>query len=102
MENTLALNHKLDELIESLKLLRKETNEVDLEKHEYHEQQDLGLENENFESQAPPLFDIYTPPVTYPEEVEETIGIAMEVEHFDQTQLEDVGNELNEKSFGVS
>ncbi|GKA63612.1 hypothetical protein Tco_0763218, partial [Tanacetum coccineum] len=55
------------------------------------EQQDLGFENANFESQAPPLFDVYTPPVTFPEEVEETIGIPMEVEPFDQTQLEDVG-----------
>ncbi|GJX41159.1 reverse transcriptase domain-containing protein [Tanacetum coccineum] len=79
MENTLALNHKLDELIESLKSLPKETNEEDLAKHKYHEQQDLGFGNTNFESQAPPSFDVYTPPVTYPEEVEETIGIPMEV-----------------------
>ncbi|GKA96863.1 hypothetical protein Tco_0818958 [Tanacetum coccineum] len=90
MENTLALNQKLDESIESLKSLPKETNEEDLAKHEYREQQDLGFENANFESQAPPSFDIYTPPVTYPKEVKETIGIPMEVEHFDQTQLEDV------------
>ncbi|GKD96573.1 hypothetical protein Tco_1380470 [Tanacetum coccineum] len=91
MENTLTLNHKLDKLIESLKSLSKETNEEDLPKHEYHEKQDLGFENTNFESQAPPSFDVYTPPVTYPEEVEETIGILIEVEPFDQTQLEDVG-----------
>ncbi|GJQ92097.1 hypothetical protein Tco_0003236 [Tanacetum coccineum] len=42
MENTLALNHKFDELIESLKSLPKETNEEDLAEHEYHEKQDLG------------------------------------------------------------
>ncbi|GJZ84498.1 putative reverse transcriptase domain-containing protein [Tanacetum coccineum] len=63
MENTLALNHKLDELIESLKSLPKETNKEDLAKHEYREQQDL----------------------------EEIIGIPMEVDPFYQTQLEDVG-----------
>ncbi|GJU28703.1 hypothetical protein Tco_1167324 [Tanacetum coccineum] len=65
MENTLALNHKLDKLIESLKSLPKKTNEEDLADHEYREQQDL--------------------------EVEDTIGILMEVEPFDQTQLDDVG-----------
>ncbi|GJV87104.1 hypothetical protein Tco_1531042 [Tanacetum coccineum] len=91
MENSLALNHKLDELIESLNSLPKETNEEDLAKHTFREQQDLGFENTNFESQAPPSFHVYTPHVTYPEEVEETIGIPMEVEPFDQTQLEDVG-----------
>ncbi|GJW34399.1 hypothetical protein Tco_0054431 [Tanacetum coccineum] len=37
MKNTIALNHKLDELIESLKSLPKETNEEDLAKHEYRE-----------------------------------------------------------------
>ncbi|GJT89810.1 hypothetical protein Tco_1078655 [Tanacetum coccineum] len=35
MENTLALNHKLDGLIESLKSLPKKTNAEDLAKHEY-------------------------------------------------------------------
>ncbi|GJX50379.1 hypothetical protein Tco_0277224 [Tanacetum coccineum] len=34
---------------------------------------------------------VYTPPVTYLEEVEETIGILMEVEPLDETQLEDLG-----------
>ncbi|GJR30407.1 hypothetical protein Tco_1106639 [Tanacetum coccineum] len=91
MENTLALNHKLDELIESLKSLPKKINEEDLAERECREQQDLSFENENFKSQAPPSFDVYTPPVIYSEEVEETIGISMEVEHFDQTQLEDIG-----------
>ncbi|GJW17914.1 hypothetical protein Tco_0025350 [Tanacetum coccineum] len=38
-----------------------------------------------------PSFKVYTPPVTYPEEVEETIGIPMEVEPLDETQLEDLG-----------
>ncbi|GJW02662.1 F-box/kelch-repeat protein-like protein [Tanacetum coccineum] len=90
MENTLALNHKLDELIELLKSLPKKTNEEDLAEHEYREQQDLDFENANFESQAPPSLNVYTPPATYLKEVEETIGILMEVEPFNQTQLEDV------------
>ncbi|GJZ78732.1 hypothetical protein Tco_0643569 [Tanacetum coccineum] len=86
MKNTLALKHKLDELIESLKSLPKEINEEDLAKHEYREQQDLDFKNANFKSQAPPSFDVYTPPVTYLEEVEETIEISMEV-IFDKEKL---------------
>ncbi|GJR86031.1 hypothetical protein Tco_0210042 [Tanacetum coccineum] len=40
----------------------------------------------------------YTPLVTYPEEVEETIGIPMEVEPLNETQLEDFG--LNTRNHG--
>ncbi|GKC33131.1 hypothetical protein Tco_1040425, partial [Tanacetum coccineum] len=78
MENTLILNHKLDELIESLKSLLTKTNEEDLAEHEYREQPDLGFEKANFKSKAPPSFNVYTPPVTYPKEVEETIEIPIE------------------------
>nr|GEU90503.1 ribonuclease H-like domain-containing protein [Tanacetum cinerariifolium] len=42
-------------------------------------------------SQVLPSFKVYTPPVTYPEEGEETIGILMEVEPFDQTKIENLG-----------
>ncbi|GJW27777.1 hypothetical protein Tco_0044652 [Tanacetum coccineum] len=42
-------------------------------------------------SQTLPSFEEYTLLVTYPEEVEETIGISMEVEPLDETQLEDLG-----------
>ncbi|GJZ66088.1 hypothetical protein Tco_0622784 [Tanacetum coccineum] len=83
-----------------LKSLPKETNEDDLAKHKYREQQDLGFENTNFESQALPSFDVYTPPMTYLEDVEETIGIPMEVEPLNQTQLEDLG--LNTCSHDIS
>jgi len=38
-----------------------------------------------------PSFEAHTPPVTYPEEVEETLGIPMEVEPLDQAPLEDIG-----------
>ncbi|GKB13271.1 hypothetical protein Tco_0847194 [Tanacetum coccineum] len=41
--------------------------------------------------QVLPSFEVYTPPMTYPEEVEETIGIPMEVEPLDHTKLEDLG-----------
>nr|GEW08824.1 putative reverse transcriptase domain-containing protein [Tanacetum cinerariifolium] len=41
--------------------------------------------------QVLPSLEVYTPPVTYPEEVEETIRIPMEVEPLDETQLEDLG-----------
>ncbi|GJY18876.1 hypothetical protein Tco_0390367, partial [Tanacetum coccineum] len=36
-------------------------------------------------------FKVYTPPMTYPKEVEETIGIPMEVEPLDHMELEDLG-----------
>ncbi|GJX23648.1 zinc finger, CCHC-type, retrotransposon gag domain protein, partial [Tanacetum coccineum] len=36
-------------------------------------------------------FEVYTLPVTYSEEVKETIGIPMEVEPLDETRLEDLG-----------
>ncbi|GKD90815.1 hypothetical protein Tco_1366322 [Tanacetum coccineum] len=38
-----------------------------------------------------PSFEEYTPPVTYPKEVEKTLGTLMEVEPLDQPKLEDVG-----------
>ncbi|GKB71540.1 hypothetical protein Tco_0932952 [Tanacetum coccineum] len=38
-----------------------------------------------------PLFEVYTPPLTYPKEVYETIGIPMEVEPLDHMKLEDLG-----------
>nr|GEX78290.1 hypothetical protein [Tanacetum cinerariifolium] len=36
-------------------------------------------------------FEVYTPPVTYPKEVEENIEILIEVEPLDHTKLEDLG-----------
>ncbi|GJU71503.1 hypothetical protein Tco_1262908 [Tanacetum coccineum] len=38
-----------------------------------------------------PSSEVYTPPVTYPEEVDETIGILMEVEPLGHTKLENLG-----------
>jgi hypothetical protein len=59
---------------------------------------DLDTRNDEVSNISPlstpqvlPLFEAYTPPVTYLEEVEETIGIPIEVEPLNQTQLEDIG-----------
>ncbi|GJU77872.1 hypothetical protein Tco_1274942 [Tanacetum coccineum] len=41
--------------------------------------------------QVLPSFEEYTPPVTFLEEVEDTLGTSMEVEPLDETQLEDLG-----------
>ncbi|GJU31313.1 hypothetical protein Tco_1174902 [Tanacetum coccineum] len=45
--------------------------------------------------QVLPSFEVYTPPVTHLEEVEETIGIPMEVEPLDHMKLEDLGLNTN-------
>ncbi|GJS09312.1 hypothetical protein Tco_0366108 [Tanacetum coccineum] len=41
--------------------------------------------------QVLPSFEEYTPPVTCPEEVEETLGTPVKVKPLDETQLEDLG-----------
>ncbi|GJV79040.1 hypothetical protein Tco_1514910 [Tanacetum coccineum] len=41
--------------------------------------------------QVLPSFEVYTLPVTYPKEVEETIGIPIEIEPLDKTPLKDLG-----------
>ncbi|GJU18247.1 hypothetical protein Tco_1146213 [Tanacetum coccineum] len=41
--------------------------------------------------QVHPSFEENTPPVTYPDKVEEIIGIPIEVEPLDETPLEDLG-----------
>ncbi|GKB59635.1 hypothetical protein Tco_0915821, partial [Tanacetum coccineum] len=46
---------------------------------------------ENLNPQVLPSFEEYTPPVTYPKEVEENLGTPIEVEPLDETQLEDLG-----------
>ncbi|GKF85813.1 hypothetical protein Tco_0253640 [Tanacetum coccineum] len=51
------------------------------------------VKNSNPQStpQVLPSFKENTPPVTYPDEVEEIIGIPIEVEPLDETPLEDLG-----------
>ncbi|GKC95864.1 hypothetical protein Tco_1161306, partial [Tanacetum coccineum] len=52
-----------------------------------------NVENPNPQStpQVIPSFEENTPPVTYPDEVEEIIGILIEVEALDETPLEELG-----------
>ncbi|GJV79844.1 hypothetical protein Tco_1515714 [Tanacetum coccineum] len=45
--------------------------------------------------QTLPSFEEYTPPVTYPEEVEKTLGTPIEVEPLNKTKLEEVGLNCN-------
>ncbi|GKB14508.1 hypothetical protein Tco_0848431 [Tanacetum coccineum] len=51
------------------------------------------VENSNPQStpQVLPSFEVYTPPVTCPNKVEETLETLIEVESFDEIQLEDLG-----------
>ncbi|GKE53416.1 hypothetical protein Tco_1488572, partial [Tanacetum coccineum] len=49
--------------------------------------------------QVLPSFEEYTPLVTYPEEVEKTLGILIKVEPLDETPLEDSG--LNTCNHGI-
>ncbi|GKD92868.1 hypothetical protein Tco_1372705 [Tanacetum coccineum] len=55
------------------------------------------VENLNPQStpQVPPLFEESTPPVTYPEEVEKTLGTPIEVEPLNKTKLEEAGLNCN-------
>nr|GEU81561.1 ribonuclease H-like domain-containing protein [Tanacetum cinerariifolium] len=54
---------------------------------------EYDVENSNPQStlQVLPSFEENTPPVTYPNEVKEVIGITIEVEPLDETPLEDLG-----------
>ncbi|GJY46335.1 putative reverse transcriptase domain-containing protein [Tanacetum coccineum] len=59
---------------------------------------DLDMMEDKVENQSPQTtlyfllsFEVYTPPVTYSEEVKETLGLLMEVEPLDKIQLEDLG-----------
>ncbi|GJW07232.1 hypothetical protein Tco_1569655 [Tanacetum coccineum] len=46
-------------------------------------------------TQTLPSFEKYTPPVTYPKEVEKTLGTPIEVEPLNETKLEEVGLNCN-------
>jgi hypothetical protein len=59
---------------------------------------DINVMEEIVENPSPlstpqvlPSFEAHTLPVTYPEEIEETLGIPMEVEPLDQAPFEDIG-----------
>ncbi|GKC80630.1 hypothetical protein Tco_1131404 [Tanacetum coccineum] len=55
------------------------------------------VENPNPQStpQVPPSFEEYTSPVTYPKEVEKTLGTPIEVEPLNELKLEEVGLNCN-------
>ncbi|GKC58779.1 zf-CCHC domain-containing protein [Tanacetum coccineum] len=111
-KRSLAITHKLDDMIELLKKTNKEDLEYEMVRvkipmcmswlgstNAYDEPiSSLGMMDNEVGNPSPqstpqvlPSFEEYTPPVTNPTEVEETIGIPMEVEPLDETQLEDLG-----------
>nr|GEW58160.1 hypothetical protein [Tanacetum cinerariifolium] len=128
-KSSLAMSRKLDDMIEFPKSQPKRTYKEDLECDivmvkmpkcmswlAYDEpigdldmmEDDVDNPNPQSTIQVLPSFKVYTPPVTYPKEVEKTIGIPMEVKPFDQTQLEDLGlntynhdTPLNNRKFQV-
>nr|GEW06479.1 ribonuclease H-like domain-containing protein [Tanacetum cinerariifolium] len=85
-KSSLAMTHKLDDIIKLPKSLPKKTIKDDLEYE--------GCGRRSIPQSTPQVllsFKVYTSPVTYPEEVDETLGTPMEEEPLDQTKLEDVG-----------
>nr|GEW44046.1 ribonuclease H-like domain-containing protein [Tanacetum cinerariifolium] len=51
---------------------------------------EVGVTTPESTTQTLPLFEEYKPPVTYPEEVEKTLGTPIEVEILNETKLEEV------------
>ncbi|GJY18951.1 hypothetical protein Tco_0390442, partial [Tanacetum coccineum] len=56
---------------------------------------EVGVTSPEITTQTLPSFEEYTPPVTYPEEVEKTLGTLIEVEPFNKTKLEEIGLNCN-------
>ncbi|GJW93741.1 hypothetical protein Tco_0173413 [Tanacetum coccineum] len=52
---------------------------------------EVGVTSPEITTQTLPLFEEYTPLVTYPEEVEKTLGTPIEVEPLNETKQEEVG-----------
>ncbi|GKA14832.1 hypothetical protein Tco_0694478 [Tanacetum coccineum] len=52
---------------------------------------EVGVTSPESTIQTLQSFEEHTPPVTYPKEVEKTLGTPVEVEPLDETQLEDLG-----------
>ncbi|GJV21918.1 hypothetical protein Tco_1370938 [Tanacetum coccineum] len=59
---------------------------------------EVGVTSPESTIQTLPSFEEYTPPVTYPEEVEKTLGTPIEVEPLNKTKLEEVGLNCNHKT----
>ncbi|GJU38486.1 hypothetical protein Tco_1191443 [Tanacetum coccineum] len=56
---------------------------------------EVGVTSPKSTTQTLPLFKEYTPPVTYPEEVEKTLGTLIKVEPLNEIKLEEVGLNSN-------
>ncbi|GJV46038.1 hypothetical protein Tco_1430574 [Tanacetum coccineum] len=56
---------------------------------------EVGVTRPESTTQTLPSFEEYTPPVTYLEEVEKTLGTPIEVEHLNKTKLEEVSLNCN-------
>ncbi|GJX44463.1 hypothetical protein Tco_0261139 [Tanacetum coccineum] len=56
---------------------------------------EVGITNPKSTTQTLPSFKENTPPVTYPEEVEKTLGAPIEVEPLKETKIEEVGLNCN-------
>ena len=46
--------------------------------------------------------NVYTPPVTYPKELDETLGIPMEMEPLGPTKLEHIGLNTHRRELSLS
>ncbi|GJX99168.1 transposase, MuDR, MULE transposase domain protein [Tanacetum coccineum] len=110
-KSSIAMTRKLDDMIELPKSQPKRTYNEDLECEIVMVKMpkcmawlddepigDLDMMEDKVDNPSPqstpqvlPSFEVYTPPVTHPKEVEETIGISMEVEPLDHMKLEDLG-----------
>ncbi|GKE03330.1 hypothetical protein Tco_1395348, partial [Tanacetum coccineum] len=86
-KGSLAMTLKFDDMIELPESQPKGTYKEDLKCSLGMMKNEVG----NTSPQILPSFDEYTPPVTYPKEVEKTLETPMEVEPLDQIKLEDVG-----------
>ncbi|GJV49750.1 hypothetical protein Tco_1439962 [Tanacetum coccineum] len=56
---------------------------------------EVGVTSPKRTIQTLPSFEEYTPPVTYPEKLERTLGTPVEVEALNETKLEEVGLNCN-------
>ncbi|GJR40917.1 hypothetical protein Tco_1216601 [Tanacetum coccineum] len=56
---------------------------------------EVGVTSPESTTQTLTSFEEYTPPVTYPGEVEKTLGTPIEVEHLKETKLEEVDLNCN-------
>ncbi|GJY44118.1 hypothetical protein Tco_0432331 [Tanacetum coccineum] len=119
MYSSIALTHKLDDMIEIPKSQPKRTYNEDLECEivmvkmpkcmawlDHEPIGDLDTMEDKVKNPSPqstpqvlPSFEVYTPLVTYPEEVKETIGTPMEVKPLDHMKLEDLG--LNTNTYDI-